>query len=67
MIALRIRFLEDMQLHSYSPYSPKSRSCYVGAVRGLARFYRKSPDQISEEEPLRSPVGRRQVSALPPG
>ena len=47
MTALRIRFLEDMQLHGYSP---KTQSCYVGAVRGLARFFHKSPDQISEEE-----------------
>jgi site-specific recombinase XerD len=36
-----------MQLHGFSP---KTQSCYVGAVRGLAKFYRKSPDQISEEE-----------------
>jgi len=47
MTPLRIRFLEDMQLHGYSP---KTQSCYVGAVRGLAKFYRKSPDQVSEEE-----------------
>src|SRR5881275_1137888 len=47
MTALRIRFLEDMQLHGYSP---KTQSCYVGAVRGLAKFYHKSPDQVSEEE-----------------
>jgi len=47
MTALRTRFLEDMQRHGYSP---KTQSCYVGAVRGLAKFYRKSPDQISEEE-----------------
>ncbi|PYJ84167.1 MAG: hypothetical protein DME22_13800, partial [Verrucomicrobia bacterium] len=47
MTALRTRFLEDMQLHGYSP---KTQSCYVGAVRGLARFYRKSPELVSEEE-----------------
>src|SRR6266705_1381518 len=47
MTPLGILFLEDMQLHGYSP---KTQSCYVGAVRGLAKFYRKSPDQISEEE-----------------
>lgn len=47
MTVLRTRFLEDMQLHGFSP---KTQSCYVGAVRGLAKFYRKSPDQISEEE-----------------
>ena len=47
MTPLRIRFLEDMQLHGYSP---KTQSCYVGAVCGLAKHYHKSPDQISEEE-----------------
>jgi len=47
MTALRTRFLEDMQLHGYSP---KTQSCYVGAVRALARHYGKSPDLITEEE-----------------
>jgi site-specific recombinase XerD len=36
-----------MQLHGYSP---KTQSCYVGAVRALARHYGKSPDLITEEE-----------------
>ena len=47
MTPLRTRFLEDMQLHGFSP---KTQSCYVGAVRGLARHYGKSPDLITEEE-----------------
>jgi site-specific recombinase XerD len=47
MTALRTRFIEDMQLHAYSP---KTQSCYVGAVRNLARHYGKSPDLITEEE-----------------
>jgi site-specific recombinase XerD len=47
MTPLRTRFIEDMQLHGYSP---KTQSCYVGAVRALARHYHKSPDLISEEE-----------------
>jgi site-specific recombinase XerD len=47
MTPLRTRFLEDMQLHGYSP---KTQSCYVGAVRALAKHYHKSPDLISEEE-----------------
>jgi integrase/recombinase XerD len=45
--ALRNRFLEDMQLHGYSP---KTQACYVGAVRGLAKHFGKSPDLITEEE-----------------
>ena len=36
-----------MQLHGFSP---KTQACYVGAVRGLAKFYGKSPDLVSEEE-----------------
>jgi hypothetical protein len=35
MSPLRKRFLEDMQLHGYSP---KTQSCYVGAVHNLARI-----------------------------
>ena len=50
MTALRTRFLQDMQLHGFSP---KTQACYVGAVRGLAKFCRKSPDLVTEEE-LRS-------------
>jgi len=50
MTVLRTRFLQDMQLHGFSP---KTQACYVGAVRGLARFYNKSPDLVTEEE-LRS-------------
>ena len=47
MSPLRTRFLEDMQLHGYST---KTQSCYVGAVRALAKHYGKSPDLITEEE-----------------
>ena len=47
MTPLRTRFIEDMQLHGYSP---KTQSCYVSAVCGLAKHYHKSPDLISEEE-----------------
>jgi integrase/recombinase XerD len=50
MTVLRTRFVQDMQLHGFSP---KTQSCYVGAVRSLAKFYNKSPDLITEEE-LRS-------------
>src|SRR6266487_5755929 len=47
MTALRTRFIEDLQLHGYSP---KTQSCYVGAVRALAKYYHKSPDLVTEEE-----------------
>src|SRR6266581_7288948 len=46
MSPLRTRFLEDMQLHGFSP---KTQSCYVGAVRALlAKHYGKSPDLVTE-------------------
>ena len=41
MTALRTRFLQDMQLHGFSP---KTQACYVGAVRGL--------NGVSPAEPL---------------
>lgn len=47
MTALRQRMVEDMQLRGLSPLTQKA---YVRAVRGLAAYYHKSPDQISEEE-----------------
>lgn len=50
MSVLRTRFIEDMQLHGYSP---NTQACYVCAVRSLAKFFNKSPDLVTEEE-LRS-------------
>src|SRR5688572_8476915 len=47
MTALRKRFLEEMQLHGFSP---KTQSCYVGAVRFFGQVYHKSPDLVTEEE-----------------
>jgi site-specific recombinase XerD len=47
MTPLRTRFIEDLQLHGYSP---KTQSCYVSSVASLARHYHKSPDLITEEE-----------------
>jgi len=47
MTALRQRMIEDMQLRGLSTYT---QTAYVRAVRNLAEYYKKSPDQISEEE-----------------
>lgn len=47
MTELRRRMIQDMELRGFSP---KTRKAYLGAVQGLARFYRRSPDQLSEEE-----------------
>lgn len=47
MTELRRRMTEDMQLRGYSKRTQES---YVDAVKGLSRFYNRSPDLISEEE-----------------
>jgi site-specific recombinase XerD len=39
--------IEDMQLLGYSKWT---QAGYVSAVRQLAKYYGKSPDQITEEE-----------------
>ena len=47
MNALRARMIEDLQLHGLST---RTQALYVQAVRHLAEYYRKPPDQITEEE-----------------
>ncbi len=47
MTPLRQRMLEDMQLRGLAP---KTQEAYATAVRQLAEYYDKSPDQISEAE-----------------
>ena len=47
MNALRQKMIEDMQLHGFAE---RTQEAYLLAVRQLAKHYRKSPDQIEEEE-----------------
>lgn len=47
MTALRQKMIEDMQLHGFAERTQKS---YMQAVRQLAEYYNKPPDQINEEE-----------------
>jgi site-specific recombinase XerD len=47
MTPLRQRMIEDMQLHGLSQRTQQS---YVGAVKGLADFYNRSPAELGEEE-----------------
>ena len=47
MTKIRLRFVEDMKL---SGLSDATQEIYVKAVRKLAEHYRRSPDQLSEEE-----------------
>ncbi len=47
MTPLHQRMLEDMQLRGLSE---KTQQSYIGAVRQLAVYYGKSPEQVTEEE-----------------
>jgi site-specific recombinase XerD len=44
---LRQRMLEDMQLHSLSA---NTQDRYIKGVRKLSRYYKRSPEKISEDE-----------------
>ena len=47
MSALRQKMIEDMQLRGFAV---RTQEAYLLAVRQLAKYCRKSPDQIEEEE-----------------
>jgi integrase/recombinase XerD len=47
MTPLRQRMIEDMQLRGLSPHTQRA---YLQAIQHLALHYRKSPDQITDEE-----------------
>jgi site-specific recombinase XerD len=47
MTTFRRRMLEDLQLRGLAP---RTQQCYVEAVKQLTQYYRRAPDQISEDE-----------------
>lgn len=47
MTALRQKMIEDMQLRGLAERTQQS---YLAAVRGLAMYYHKAPDEVSEAE-----------------
>jgi len=47
MTELRRRMIRDMTVRGFSPHTHAS---YLAAVRGLAKHYRRPPDQLSVEE-----------------
>jgi integrase/recombinase XerD len=47
MTVLRQKMIEDMQLRGFAL---RTQEAYLLAVRQLARYYNKSPDQVTEEE-----------------
>ena len=47
MSELRQRMIDQMTLRGFSPRTHES---YLGAVTGLARYYKQSPDQVNPEQ-----------------
>ena len=47
MNQLRQRTIEEMQLRRFAP---TTQEAYLHWIRELAKYYHKSPDQISREE-----------------
>ncbi len=47
MTELRRKMMEDLQL---AGYAKSTRESYLDAVRGLAKYYMKSPDLLTEDE-----------------
>ncbi len=47
MTELRQRMKEDLQL---AGFSERTQQSYLAAVRGLAKYYMRSPDQLNEDE-----------------
>ncbi|MCA9974336.1 MAG: phage integrase N-terminal SAM-like domain-containing protein [Anaerolineales bacterium] len=57
MSPLRQRMFQEMQLRGLAP---RTQEAYTTAVRQLADYFRKSPDQIAEEE-LQQGAMRHQI------
>lgn len=47
MGALREKMIAEIRLRNFSPRTEQS---YVSAMVGLAKYYRQSPDQLSQEQ-----------------
>ena len=47
MTALRMRMIDDMVA---AGLSANTQAAYIRAVRGLAKHYRRPPDELSEQE-----------------
>ena len=60
MTPMRVRMIEDMRL---AGLADRTQEVYVQAVVGLAKHYRRSPEQLSEEEVRRYLLDRREQGA----
>jgi Phage integrase, N-terminal SAM-like domain len=57
MTPLRLQMIEDMKS---AGLAPRTQAVYIDAVRRLAAHYRRSPDQLSEDEVRRYLLGQRE-------
>src|SRR5260370_33623337 len=62
MTPLRARMIEDMKLGGLAD---KTQEVYQQAVRGLAKHYRRPPDQLSEAEVRRYLLDVKEQGAAP--
>jgi integrase/recombinase XerD len=62
MGALRTKMIEEKRLRNFSPRTEQS---YVSAMVGLARIYRRSADQLTQDE-IRSYLLHLQERGLSP-
>ena len=62
MGALREKMIAEMKLRNFSP---RTEQCYVAAMVGLARYYGRSPDLLTQEE-IRSYLLHLQERGLSP-
>ncbi len=62
MGALRTKMIEEMKLRNFSPRTEQS---YVSPMVGLVKYYRQSPDQLTQE-PIRSHLLHLQARDLSP-
>ena len=46
---LRTRFIDQMNLHGLAPNTQRG---YVTSVKGLAAYYKKAPDTLTDEQVL---------------
>ncbi len=47
MSELRTRMIRDMTLRGFSP---RTHEAYIAAVVALAKYYRRAPDQLTNDE-----------------
>ena len=61
MGVLRTKMIEEMKLRKFSPRTEQS---YVAAMMGLVKYYRRSPDQLTQDEDSRISVASPRAGPL---